>query len=62
MELTRNNKEKLHLEYENDKPVMKMESGKVSMTFHFAEEPPTLDVKQVIVDILTSQYTSKVSE
>ncbi len=62
MELTRSNKEKLQLEYEKDKPVMKMESRGVSMTFHFAETPPPLDVKQAIVDIMTSQYTRKVSE
>ncbi len=62
MEILKKEKDKLRLEYEHGEPVMKMETRRVDMTFHFAEIPPPLDVKQAVVDILTSQYTGKVSE
>ena len=48
-------KSKLKLIYEDGKPVMKMESDGVRMTFRFAEQEPETDVKENIVNILTSQ-------
>lgn len=62
MEITNKEKGTLRLQYEENRPVMKMESGGVKMTFRFAESPPPKDAKQTVVDILTSQYVSKVSE
>ena len=44
-------KSKLKLIYEDGKPVMKMESDGVRMTFRFET-----DVKENIVNILTSQF------
>ena len=49
-------KSKLKLIYEDGKPVMKMESDGVRMTFRFAEQEPETDVKENIVNILTSQF------
>ena len=49
-------KSKLKLIYEDDKPVMKMESDGVRMTFRFAEQEAETDVKENIVNILTSQF------
>lgn len=49
-------KSKLKLIYEDGKPVMKMESDGVRMTFRFAEREPETDVKENIVNILTSQF------
>ena len=49
-------KSKLKLIYEDVKPVMKMESDGVRMTFRFAEQEPETDVKENIVNILTSQF------
>ena len=49
-------KSKLKLIHEDDKPVMKMESDGVRMTFRFAEQEPETDVKENIVNILTSQF------
>ena len=43
-------------QYEDGKPVMKMESDGVRMTFRFAEQEPETDVKENIVNILTSQF------
>lgn len=62
MEIENREKGKLRLEYEDGKPVMRMEKDGVKMTFHFAETPPPNDIKKVIVDILTSQYIGKVSQ
>ena len=42
--------------YEDGKPVMKMESDGVRMTFRFAEQETETDVKENIVNILTSQF------
>lgn len=61
MKIENKEKEKLRLEYEDGKPVMRMEKDGVKMTFRFAETPPPNDIKKVIVDILTSQYIGKVS-
>lgn len=61
MEIENKENEKLRLEYEAGKPVMKMVSNGVKMTFRFAETPPPSDIKKTVVDILTSQYVSKVS-
>ena len=41
---------------------MKMEKDGVKMTFYFTDAPSVIDVKKVIVDLLTSQYIGKVSE
>ena len=60
MEIKNREKEKLHLLYIGDEPVMKMESEGVKMTLHFAKEEPVPDTKQVVVDILTSQCSKKV--
>ena len=38
------------------KMMMKMESDGVRMTFRFAEQEPETDVKENIVNILTSQF------
>lgn len=60
MEIKNQEKEKLHLLYIGDEPVMKMESEGVKMTLHFAKEEPVQNTKQVVVDILTSQRGKKV--
>lgn len=60
MEIKNQEKEKLHLLYIGDEPVMKMESEGVKMTLHFAKEEPVQNTKQVVVDILTSQCSRKV--
>lgn len=60
MEIKNQEKEKLHLLYLNDEPVMKMESENIKMSFHFAKEEPVENTKQVVVDILTNQYAKKV--
>ncbi len=62
MEVVNRDKEKLRLEIENGKPVMKMEHRGTKMTFRFASEPPPLDTKKAIVNILTSQYMGRISE
>ena len=49
-------KSKLKLIYEDGKPVRKMESDGVRMTFRFAEQEAETDVKENIVNILTSQF------
>ena len=49
-------KSKLKLIYADGKPVMKMESDGVHMPFRFAEQEPETDVKENIVNILTSQF------
>ena len=49
-------KRKLKLLYEAGKPVIKMKSDGVRMTFRFAEQEPETDVKENIVNILTSQF------
>ena len=54
MKIENKEKETLRLAYEGGKPVMKMEKDGVKMT--------VIDVKKVIVDLLTSQYIGKVSE
>lgn len=59
MEIKNCNSEKLYLEYQNGKPIMRMESCGVRMEFHFIETPPTMNARQVVVDILTSEYSSK---
>lgn len=60
MEIKNQEKEKLHLLYIGDEPVMKMESEGVKMTLHFAKEEPVQNTKQVVVDILTNQRGKKV--
>lgn len=62
MKIDNKDKETLRLAYEGGKPVMKMEKDGVKMTFYFADAPSVIDVKKVIVDLLTSQYIGKVSE
>ena len=53
-------KSKLKLIYEDGKPVMKMESDGVRMTFRFAEQEPETDVKENIVNIrLLSLYGAR---
>lgn len=51
----------LKLEYERNKPVLKMKVDNVKMTFSFAEKESEVNIKQNIIDILTSQYTEKVT-
>lgn len=60
MEIKKQEQEKLHLLYEGDEPVMKMECEGVKMTLHFAKEEPVRNTKQVVIDILTSQCGKKV--
>ena len=49
-------KSKLKLIYEDGKPVMKMESDGVRMTFRFAEQEPETDVKENIVSPHYDEY------
>lgn len=56
MELNRKDKETLHLLYINEEPIMRMESMGVKMTFHFAKEPPTENIKSAVINILTNCY------
>lgn len=51
----------LKLEYENGKPVMRMDTGEVCVIVSFAKEKPKNDPKETIVEILTSQYMDSVS-
>lgn len=59
MEFSDKDKEKLHIIYMCDEPIMKMESSGVQMTFHFAKEPPANNAKQAVIDALTSSYIKR---
>lgn len=55
MKIEKKEKETLRLAHEGGKPVMKMEKDGAKMTFYFADAPSVIDVKKVIVDLLTSR-------
>ena len=59
MEIKNREKEKLHLLYMGDEPVMQMESERVKMTLHFASEPPINNAKQEVINVLTNSYGRK---
>ena len=59
MLIERSEKDKLQLQYRDGKPVLEMESEKVKLTMKFAEQEDVKNTKQVVVDILTSQYGKK---
>lgn len=59
MEIKNREKEKLHLLYMGDEPVMQMESEGVKMTLHFASEPPINNAKQEVINVLTNSYGRK---
>ena len=59
MEIKNREKEKLHLLYMGDEPVMQMESEEVKMTLHFASEPPINNAKQEVINVLTNSYGRK---
>ena len=59
MEIKNQEKERLHLLYIGDEPVMQMESEGVKMTLHFASEPPINNAKQEVINVLTNSYGRK---
>lgn len=49
------------LEYdENKKPVLKMSDKDVTITISFSDAPKNKELKQTIVELLTSAYEDKV--
>ena len=46
---------------ENRKPILKMEDNGVKITISFSEKPKNADLKQTIVDLLTSAYENRVT-
>ena len=59
MEIKNREKEKLHLLYMGDEPIMQMESEGVKMTLYFASEPPINNAKQEVINVLTNSYGRK---
>ena len=52
----------MQFEYdENRKPILKMEDNGVKITISFSEKPKNADLKQTIVDLLTSAYENRVT-
>lgn len=52
----------MQFEYdENRKPILKMEDNGVKITISFSEKPKNTDLKQNIVDLLTSAYENRVT-
>ncbi len=45
---------------ENRKPILKMEDNGVKITISFSDKPKNTNLKQTIVDLLTSAYEQKV--
>lgn len=51
----------MRFEYdENMKPILKMEDNGVKITISFSDKPKNTNLKQTIVDLLTSAYEQKV--
>ena len=51
----------MKLEYENKKPVLKMEENDVSITVVFSDNPQNTNLKKTILDLLTSAYENRVT-
>ena len=51
----------MKLEYENKKPVLKLEENEVSVTIVFSDNPQNTNLKQTILDLLTSAYGNRIS-
>ena len=51
----------MKLEYENKKPVMKLEENDVSITVVFSDNPQKTNLKKKIFDLLTSAYENRIS-
>lgn len=47
---------------ENNTPILKMEDNGVKLTISFSDTPKCSNLKQTIVDLLTSAYEQKVLE
>lgn len=50
----------MKLEYENKKPVLKLEENEVSVTIVFSDNPQNTNLKQTILDLLTSAYENRI--
>ena len=51
----------MKLEYENKKPVLKLEENEVSVTIVFSDNPQNTNLKQTILELLTSAYENRIS-
>ena len=51
----------MKLEYENKKPVLKLEENEMSVTIVFSDNPQNTNLKQTILDLLTSAFDNRVS-
>ncbi len=51
----------MKLEYENKKPILKLEENEVSVTIVFSDNPQNTNLKQTILDLLTSAYENRIS-
>ena len=52
----------MRFEYDNaQKPVLKMEDNGVNITISFSDKPQNANLKQTIIDLLTSAYESRVT-
>ena len=46
---------------ENKKPILKMENNGVKITISFSDKPKNTNLKQTIVELLTSAYENRVT-
>ena len=51
----------MKLEYENKKPVLKLEENDVSITVVFSDNPQNTNLKKTILDLLISAYENRVT-
>lgn len=52
----------MRFEYdENKKPILKTEENGVKITISFSEKPKNTELKETIVDLLTSAYENRVT-
>ena len=51
----------MKLEYENKKPVLKLEENDVSITVVFSDNTQSTNLKKIILDLLTSAYENRVT-
>ena len=51
----------MKLDYENKKPVLKLEENDVSITVVFSDKPQNTKHKKTILDLLTSAYENRVT-
>jgi len=54
------NENRLHLEMENGKPVLKNKVGDVEITISFAEKEPERNCKEACLGIITRQYLDSI--